>query len=632
MLTDPEAFRQAWPREHPQRREQLRRLLADPPPGPRPHALWAALCEESGELGLALREYQLALRDNPDDVAVLDRLILLYRERGDIERALPLAERRLRLRPQDPAALRDLVQLYLDAEMPAQALAAIESARRQGVPAELTENLLHLVQQAAPEPPEESVATSLLPADADIARFVHLFSGRENIYARQWCNPSGQQGYSPVHQPFTFAVARNHLLGNITVGIYPVRLDGTVTFFAFDVDVNRAAIARARSDPREANRLRRLLQEETRRLYDALRERGISPLLEDSGYKGRHLWVFLEEPMDAAMVRRFGALFLAVHPLASHDLHVEFFPKQDTTGSGPGNLIKLPLGIHRRTGRRSRLLLPDGTPDENPFATLRNLTRTPRARIEQAILDLKLFVPAQLPSTPQSAPDAPAVPPAAPQPAWTADDFATHPELSLLLAHCPVLAALKERAEQQRRLSHDEQIVLIHALGHSSAGVLAVNYLFDLCLDVPPAARLQAPLAGNPISCPKIRKRIPHITGRVNCNCSFEFAPQHYPTPRLHLLRLQTAAEASAADPATALARAARMLPRLWDLRAELAGRIEQLEKTLIAALAQQPEKCLVTDEGTLRLHSAPGTPASLRWEPRKPASESAASRTPEDT
>lgn len=75
-------------------------------------------------------------------------------------------------------------------------------------------------------------------------------------------------------------------------------------------------------------------------------------------------------------------------------------------------------------------------------------------------------------------------------------------------------------------------------------GVLAVNYLFDASIDVPAEARLQTPLSGNPVSCPKIRKRIPHITGQVDCNHSFGFASDHYPTPRLHL---QTGVEGQAA-------------------------------------------------------------------------------------
>ncbi len=114
-----------------------------------------------------------------------------------------------------------------------------------------------------------------------------------------------------------------------------------------------------------------------------------------------------------------------------------------------------------------------------------------------------------------------------------------------------MLAALKTKVEEHRRLTHDEQVVLAHALGHSGPGVLAVNYLLDACVDVPATARLQSAFAGNPISCPKIRKRIPHVTGGVPCHCRFDLASGQYPNPRLHLLTLPVEAAARSAPDRT---------------------------------------------------------------------------------
>jgi hypothetical protein len=160
----------------------------------------------------------------------------------------------------------------------------------------------------------------------------------------------------------------------------------------------------------------------------------------------------------------------------------------------------------------------------------------------------------------------PAPPPA--PPAWTAADFDTHPEVGHLIGRCPVLAALRDKAEKNRRLTHDEQVVVAHTLGHSGAGVLAVNYLLDRCVDVSPTAALKTPLSGNPMSCAKIRKRIPHITGSVPCHCRFDLAPEHYPTPRLHLRTL---------DPATLAQPASRPEPP-WDPvdRARLLGSLRR--------------------------------------------------------
>jgi hypothetical protein len=429
-------------------------------------------------------------------------------------------------------------------------------------------------------------------------------------------------------------------LGGITVGVYVVRLDNTATFFAFDIDINKRALAKARGSLNESRRLRDLTASEGRRLQAALSDLGIPSLMENSGYKGRHLWCFLEIPEAAAVVHQFGVLFLEKFPLESRDLHVEFFPKQAAVGSGVGNLIKLPLGIHRRTGRRSYLLRPDGTAEQDPHGALRRQQKVAREALHAAIGVLKAS-PAVSISRPSGEGESegdepaaahPATPaPPTPPPAWTAADFETNPEISHLMSHCPVLNALKEKVDKHRRLNHDEQIVLAHGLGHSGPGVLAVNYLFDACVDIPPTARLQSRLSGNPVSCPKIRKRIPHITGSVPCNCSFDFAPNQYPNPRLHLLTLDvssksaTGATAQRAAPAWDPVDRARALGVLWVKRQELASEIEKLEKQLMDHMSAQGLVELDTGEGRLVLHHEEGAPPALGWEARAPAASEVA-------
>ena len=107
-----------------------------------------------------------------------------------------------------------------------------------------------------------------------------------------------------------------------------------------------------------------------------------------------------------------------------------------------------------------------------------------------------------------------------------------------LLALCPVLSELKRTVEEHRQLNHEEQLVLIHTLGHVEGGPQAVNYLLSRCVDVGPEKFMKDRLKGNPVSCPSIRKKIGHVTRRLPCNCSFEVAPDRYPTPVLHLLTL----------------------------------------------------------------------------------------------
>lgn len=207
----------------------------------------------------------------------------------------------------------------------------------------------------------------------------------------------------------------------------------------------------------------------------------------------------------------------------------------------------------------------------------------------------------------------PAPPP--PAPVWTEADFETDPRVRHLLAECAVLAELKRTVDEHRRLSHEEQLVLIHSMGHLEGGPQAVNYLFAKCVDVGPEKLMKDRLKGNPVSCPSIRKKIPHITRRAGCNCHFDFASDRYPTPVLHLLTLP-AAEPKAPPPPSAapLAALAQRFGVLDRQRRELEQEWRELRGSLIAALVAAPERAVACAAGHYRLVEREGV-EELLWE-----------------
>lgn len=421
------------------------------------HTELGLLCEQAGLMALAFSEFQLALRDDRDDPVASFHLAQHYRERGDIDRSLGLLERLLDANPAEPDWLAMYVEICVEERAQPRAKAAVERAKEAGLPTEHADRLCSMLrpdtQPTQPEPssPAEEKGESFpLPSDGDCVRFHTLFSGREGVYARQWAKRGGKSGYSPVHEPLTPAVVRNHLLGTYTLGVYPVRLDGTATFFALDLDIDKNALQRARGDHAFAETLRESLQQEGPRLVQVLRDLGFEPVLENSGYKGRHLWVFLEASETAGTLHLLGRLLLAWQaPLLPPHLHLEFFPKQARLkGKGLGNLIKLPLGVHRRTGRRSLLLDAAGNQIADPFAALRQASRTPKSVLHTAIDHLKGTAPRveepQQPKEPESEPGGPAEPPVAPPvtlpdtvPAWTEADFETDPRVKTLAGTVP---------------------------------------------------------------------------------------------------------------------------------------------------------------------------------------------------
>lgn len=58
---------------------------------------------------------------------------------------------------------------------------------------------------------------------------------------------------------------------------------------------------------------------------------------------------------------------------------------------------------------------------------------------------------------------------------WTGANFSLDPTVSFLLAHCPVLAALKDKVDRHGRLDYEELSLLQHTLGHLPTGLLAAS-------------------------------------------------------------------------------------------------------------------------------------------------------------
>lgn len=579
------------------------------------HAICGHLCEEAGLSALARREYQLAIRDNPTDQTASIRLASLLCDDGDTVRALGLYEAVVDRDPACSEALIPMLAILRDEEAMPRMHAVMARAVAAGFPEDQARRLMGPMApaSAASNPPIASDPNQLTFTDPDCARFHAIFAGREDTYARQWSEQGGT-GYTPVNEPFTPAVARQHFLGTCTVGIYPIRLDGTCTYCAIDLDITKVALEKATRRQSLAQELRANLRATASLVLDRLRSLGLSPLFEHSGYKGRHYWIMLDQPEPAEILHQFGRLLLPwLAPVLGPDFHLEFFPKQGTLkGKGLGNLIKVPLGIHRRTGHRAHLLDDAGNPLSDPFAALRNITRHPRSTIIR-IMDLLKGAPVnsrpiQPNETAATGLDESTQAITTPRPprcdiGWTEADFDLDPHVSHLLNRCPVMRALKFRADQQRTLSHDEQLTLVHTMGHLPTGPLAVNHLLAKCLDVGSDKYLKDNLKGSPTSCPTIRRRIPLITRSVNCHCDFSFAPDRYPTPVLHLLTMpaqspSTPPRLPGKSPAEL---AAALLISSIKLN-EIQGEEKALRLALIAALRAHPERAVSFASGTYSL------------------------------
>ncbi len=510
------------------------------------HVRWADALEELGLMDQVILELNLALRDQPDDANIIGRLAEIHLDQGQMEKACHYRGKLVDLFPQDADAYQALGQLLEETGEYGKAgeiyTRGIEQTGDEGLKSLLKE--LDFLSKDTEEPASADGTEVLVPASHHLVTFLALFSGREGVYARQWASPTGESGYTPVHEPFTLKVAEQHVLGNLTAGAYPLRLDQTVNFIAFDVDIAKPVVRKTINSKSAWDSVMSRVHQTACKLVDAGASEDLPVYIEDSGFKGRHAWIFLETPIPAGVARKCGHVLLSRTGALPPEVTVEVFPKQSRVAPGGlGNLIKLPLGIHKKTGRRSIFLEPSGAPQTQQLDFLETIMKTERRCVYALIQRANA---SSVRAAPPSPPEREEPPPweesdgyRAPAVAEPPYDPDRDPRLQFLLLKCPVLKTIVERVNREASLTHDEAMVLMHSVGHLEQGPEAVNGLLERCAVSDPSLFMKSRLRGNPISCPKIRMRIPHITAATSCNCSFDPLLNLYPSPLNHMRELE---------------------------------------------------------------------------------------------
>lgn len=225
---------------------------------------------------------------------------------------------------------------------------------------------------------------------------VKSFQGADGGWYPEKCPQCKAEGATCTHRPMTMQDFMDHLSGTKTMGHYLVEPVGnTCKLFAFDLDIRKPTKPDAPEpylpvdddgqlyNPREAllddshpmqpalrTQLRILAEMLARRAHDQL---GVPVAIADSGGKGLHVYCFTGSiPAEAARSLAHGLMEGTGHfeptrgqnfwrytrwPDEYQEVEIETFPKQaQVAADGMGNLMKLPLGVHRVTGKPSRFL------------------------------------------------------------------------------------------------------------------------------------------------------------------------------------------------------------------------------------------------------------------------------------
>ncbi|NCC25379.1 MAG: DNA primase [Deltaproteobacteria bacterium] len=354
-----------------------------------------------------------------------------------------------------------------------------------------------------------------------LRRYLDVFRGREDCFARQWANRNeGTAGYVPVRRPMTSQDLRDHLQGRKTYGVYLMEGPGTVRLGVIDADLAKS-LRTGKLDSAKRSAVYRDRDFMLNRVPEVAAEAGLSCLTEFSGGKGFHFWFAFEAPVPAARVRHVLGRIATVVGRDLTAFNLEVFPKQDKVGeAGLGNLVKLPMGLHRVSGKASEF-----------WPKVRGDVW---ARLEAGLGRLVLNPASGLDGSGPTGDGGGQVLEHPRFSEWTA----TYPELALVSERCPALAGLLASCREGRGLTmREEKIVygvfgfltrartiLHHALGNQPE---YNPHLVDLKL---------SRLRGTPLGC----RRIHELLGLTIDYCPFE-KPVPYAHPLLHCPQWSTA-------------------------------------------------------------------------------------------
>lgn len=234
-------------------------------------------------------------------------------------------------------------------------------------------------KEVAPTPIERQ------PSDVELSPLAEIlarkFINRWDVYPEQLDNGRYISRHESLHVGLLFA----HLRGEMTLGTYLLDANSKGRFLVYDADDHHG-------------------WQWLQALTHTLLEQGTMGYLEPSRRCG-HLWLFFDKPIAGADVRRFGTGVLSYFQVSG----IELYPKQELLTTGPGSLIRLPFGIHRRTGRRYGFYHPNSTPIAPTIPEQIHVLSAPQVISDEVLEFFMRYVPPVDVPTPLNANDAPRV-------------------------------------------------------------------------------------------------------------------------------------------------------------------------------------------------------------------------------
>ncbi len=218
--------------------------------------------------------------------------------------------------------------------------------------------------------------------------YLDYFKGREDYLACQ-----GPEYYYPVNKTLDKDYLHKHLNDLATFGVYVLTSESKCHFLCIDIDIAKNELTDF--DVNNPSRKFEYLKEKLVSIKNVLKEKlellEEQILLEDTGGRGYHIWLFFKSPLNGADAIKLNQV---IKKFITFDF--EFFPKQPSLSEKRrfGNLIKLPLGTHQKYEMKSMFFeLENGTQKyfESLESNLDVLERTKKIDHDHILSIIKKF-------------------------------------------------------------------------------------------------------------------------------------------------------------------------------------------------------------------------------------------------
>jgi hypothetical protein len=452
----------------------------------------------------AMREYAKALELDPTMEKAKDKIRCLQEDEADTYKAIEKIQLVLHHNPDYREGYEKLAAHYTELGLYGFAERAYQKALDIDIEPHATGDL-------------PKIPSSLDKKDFDYQAidqdvFLSVFTGRKDSHAKQWVDERGKWGFSRVERPLKKTDVYSHLKGEITLAVFPVTEQDTVNFIVFDVDTVKRKILE--SDTRSIEDFIKAAHHDILRIKTVCKQMDIKLYIEDSGYKGRHGWLFFSAKIAASEALAIGQRIMKKAGRPSEGMMWELFPMGKSERHK--SLIKLPLGINRKNNRRCLFLSDDGNPVQDQGLVLKSLKKNDIELLRKHMPDLNKSGEAS----------------GQQEPSISAG-------LKKMIENCHFLKHLIAKSKDTHYLNHYERICLLYTLTFAGKeGCDFLHKVISYCINYNPQyTQLQIDKRKeSPISCARIMEYFPEVTESLPCDCSFKLPPKGYPSPVLYLL------------------------------------------------------------------------------------------------